>query len=260
MTALHETITIANSRATSSCSCSCRRESGYPGSVQVKTFDHVALWVDERDALARLLTDCCDMHVIERTDDFTLVGGDAREGKLTLFAAEGRRETGVLDHVGLSVPDLESTAARIDAAGFPVGNSDGEELLVQAPAGLSLGLVQGWPGSVPDLDHVVLSVPEPASTAEVLTSLGLENGDDGLHVANRRLVLRHGETRASDRPLLNHLAFLVDSADDARNEARSLGVAIDREVDAANTRAVFVEGPDGIVLEYVERKPGFSLR
>ena len=30
------------------------------------------------------------MHVIERTDDFTLVGADARRFKLTLFAAEGR--------------------------------------------------------------------------------------------------------------------------------------------------------------------------
>jgi hypothetical protein len=32
------------------------------------------------------------MHVIERTDRFTLVGSDARRGKLTLFDAEGPRE------------------------------------------------------------------------------------------------------------------------------------------------------------------------
>ena len=32
------------------------------------------------------------MHVIERTDRFTLIGSDARRGKLTLFAAEGPRE------------------------------------------------------------------------------------------------------------------------------------------------------------------------
>ena len=36
------------------------------------------------------------MHVIERTDAFTLVGADARRGKLTLFDAEGPRDPGAL--------------------------------------------------------------------------------------------------------------------------------------------------------------------
>ena len=57
--------------------------------MTLNSFDHVALWTDERDRLARLLVDCCGMHEIERTDQFTLVGGDARRGKLTLFEAEG---------------------------------------------------------------------------------------------------------------------------------------------------------------------------
>lgn len=56
--------------------------------MDVNTFDHVALWTSARDELARLLVDCCEMHEIERTDRFTLVGGDARRGKLTLFDAE----------------------------------------------------------------------------------------------------------------------------------------------------------------------------
>ena len=47
------------------------------------------------------------MHVIERTDRFTLVGADARRGKLTLFDAEGPRERGALKHVALRVNDLE---------------------------------------------------------------------------------------------------------------------------------------------------------
>src|SRR2546427_12739835 len=72
-----------------------------------KTLDHVALWVADRDPIADLLTGSVGMHVIDRTDAFTLVGSDARRGKLTLFAAEGPREQGALKHVALRVSSLE---------------------------------------------------------------------------------------------------------------------------------------------------------
>ena len=41
---------------------------------------------------------------VDRTDTFTLVGGDARRGKLTLFAAEAPRERGVLERIVVRVP------------------------------------------------------------------------------------------------------------------------------------------------------------
>src|SRR5439155_7775401 len=75
--------------------------------VRPKTLDHVALWVADRDRIADFLTERLSMHVIEQTDKFTLVGTDARRGKLTLFVAEGPRERGALKHVGLGVSDLE---------------------------------------------------------------------------------------------------------------------------------------------------------
>jgi len=59
--------------------------------VRPETLDHVALWVADRDPIADFLTERVGMHVVDRTDAFTLVGSDARRGKLTLFAAEGRR-------------------------------------------------------------------------------------------------------------------------------------------------------------------------
>ena len=62
--------------------------------IEPTSLDHVALWVADRDALADLVCDHLGMHVIERTDRFTLVGADAREGKLTLFTADGPREPG----------------------------------------------------------------------------------------------------------------------------------------------------------------------
>ena len=73
-----------------------------------ETLDHVALWVADRDRIADFVTARLGMHVVERTDAFTLVGSDARRGKLTLFAAEGPREQGALKHIALRVSSLES--------------------------------------------------------------------------------------------------------------------------------------------------------
>ena len=95
--------------------------------MDVTSFDHVALWTAERDELARLLTDGCGMHVIDRTDAFTLVGGDARRGKVTLFAAEAPRERGVLERIVVRVPDLESARERLTAAGYPPDGAYGLE-------------------------------------------------------------------------------------------------------------------------------------
>ena len=69
---------------------------GYIGrAVRPKTLDHVA-WLADRDRVADFVTTHLGMHVIERTDKFTLVGSDARKGKLTLFEAGAPRERGAL--------------------------------------------------------------------------------------------------------------------------------------------------------------------
>jgi hypothetical protein len=52
---------------------------------------------------------------------------------------------------------------------------------------------------------------------------------------------------------------LVDSADEHIDEARETGIEIDNVVDAANTYAVFLWGPERVRVEYVEHKPTFSL-
>ena len=64
---------------------------------------------------------------------------------------------------------------------------------------------------------------------------------------------------APDRPLLNHLGVLVDSVAEHQTEAEELGVEIADFVDATNTLALFVWGPDRVKLEYIEHKPSFSL-
>jgi hypothetical protein len=68
-----------------------------------------------------------------------------------------------------------------------------------------------------------------------------------------------GAVAEPDKPLLNHLAVLVDSADQHLNEAKEIGVEVADFVDAPNTLAVFLWGPERVKIEYVEHKPSFSL-
>ena len=218
-----------------------------------RSLDHVALWVTERERLAAFLCDQLGMHVIEKADDFTLVGVDARLGKLTLFDAEGPRDRGVLERVVLRVRDLEAAASKL-----PGEVADGQ-LLLDAPDGLRVGLVEVPQAVDYDLDHVVLRVPDPDASAAVLSEMGFARRDGRLAIADRELLLEPGDEAEADRPLLNHLAVLVDSAEESRAEAERRGFEIAEFKDAANTLAAFVWGPDRIKLEYVEHKPGFAL-
>ena len=195
------------------------------------------------------------MHVIEETDSFTLVGIDAKLGKLTLFAAEGPRSAGALERVVLRVADLEEAAGRL-----PVEyERDAGVLHFDGPEGLRLGLVQA-DGEEYDLDHVVLRVPDPERAADELSALGFDRqrrpAGSGRPPPAAPARVSPPTTGARS---LNHLALLVDSARAVQHEAEQLGMDIDDIKDAPNTFAVFVRGPAGIRVEYVEHKPGFAL-
>jgi catechol 2,3-dioxygenase-like lactoylglutathione lyase family enzyme len=206
--------------------------------VNPLTLDHVAFWVADRDAITDVVTSELGMHVIERTDAFTLVGADARRGKLTLFDAEGPREPGALKHVGWRVPEVE-----------------GERELELAD-GVRIVLVEGEH----DLDHVALFSHDPEATAAEYQSYGFEPaGPRSVKVGNATIEFHPGDPGTPERPLLNHLAVLVDSADEHIAAANDLGIEIDDVKDAANTYAVFLRGPEGVRIEYVEHKPTFSL-
>jgi Glyoxalase/Bleomycin resistance protein/Dioxygenase superfamily len=219
------------------------------GRVRPSSLDHVALWVGDRDSIADFATAHLGMHVIERTDRFTLVGSDARRGKLTLFAAEGPRDRGALAHVALRVSDLETARAAL-----PPGTPE----VFDAGEGLFLTLVEGETDVEYDLDHVALSSTDPEAAARAWLRYGFRPTDDPhrVEVGGAYLELHEGDPAETDRPLLNHLAVLVDQA----AGAQELGVEVADVVDAPNTFAVFVWGPDRVKLEYVEHKASFSLR
>jgi catechol 2,3-dioxygenase-like lactoylglutathione lyase family enzyme len=232
--------------------------------VRPETLDHVALWVADRDRIADFLTDRVGMHVVDRTDAFTLVGSDARRGKLTLFAAEGSREQGALKHVALRVSSLEQ-AERALRDGFEIERPREGELYFDVSEGLRLGLVEAPTDVDYDLDHVALWSATPQETADAYERLGFEPVEAGpsetprVEVGGAFVEFHRGEPGDPERPLLNHLAVKVESADEHISEARELGLEIDNIVDAANTYAVFVWGPERVRVEYVEHKPEFSL-
>jgi catechol 2,3-dioxygenase-like lactoylglutathione lyase family enzyme len=209
--------------------------------VTVQTLDHVALWVADRDPIARQLEESLGMHVIERTERFTLMGANARRFKLTLFAAEGPRQRGALKHVTLRV-------------------NDGDESEHELGEGLQVNVVRAPTDVDYDLDHVALFSEDPEATAREYLSLGFAQADprDGVprvELGGAYVEFHHGDASEPERPLLNHLAVLVDRAD----EAKELDAEVADVVDGPNTYAVFLWGPERVKIEYVEHKPTFSL-
>jgi len=214
--------------------------------VEPNTLDHVAFWVTERDAIVDAATQQLGMHVIDRQDNFTLIGSDARRGKLTLFDAEGPRDRGAFKHVALRVSSLDGR--------------DGLEL----PEGIQVRLVEAPTDVEYDLDHVALYTADPEVTAEAYRDYGFapaapKDGVPRVEVGGAHVEFHKGDPGETEQPLLNHLAVLVDSADDHKRDAEELGIEVERVVDAANTYAVFLWGPDRVRIEYVEHKPTFSL-
>ena len=227
--------------------------------------DHVAYWLADREPVAQFLTSHLGMHVIDQTDKFALLGSNARRGKLTLFTAEGPRERGALMHVALRVSDLDAALADLPGELDIERPRPGEAYFDVGNEGVRLGLVEAATDVDYDLDHVALFSASPEETAGEYGSLGFSSTAPGASGAPRVEVggafveFYPGEPGRPDRPLLNHLAVLVESADEHIAAANDLGVEIDDVVDAPNTYAVFLWGPERVRVEYVEHKPTFSL-
>lgn len=213
--------------------------------------DHVAFWVADRDAIVERCERLLGMHVIDRQAGFTLVGTDARRGKLTFFDAEGPRDPGLFGHVGLRVSDLGAATARL---------REGSRELLDLGEGVLVRLVEAATDIEYDLDHVALVSPDPHGAVAGYERLGFARlGEARVGVGGAAVCLDPGAPRPTGRPLLNHLAVLVDSAADHEREAEELGLEVESTVEAENTRAVFLVGPDGVRIEYVEHKATFSL-
>lgn len=208
--------------------------------------DHVALYVSDPQGSASALLARLPLRILEETDEFVLVGRRPELGKLTFFEAPAPREAGSLVRIGIAVP-CALASSRVDL---------GEDLTVE--------LVPGPRDGEVDLDHVALRVPDPDASARAWLDLGFERAErvgpiERVRLGDTFVELHPGSPRPSRQPLLNHVGLLVESVEEARSSVAEAGLEIQRVVDAENSRAVFLSGPDGVEVELIEHRPSFAL-
>lgn len=230
--------------------------------MKVEKLDHVALYMGDRSVAAEFLTSYLGFHVVDHTDRYTLVGAGGRIGKLTLFdAPEGTAPSpGVIERINVRVADPKTAASRLPGESN-LRYEDGEYLF-DGPEGLPLALVPGEGDFTDyDLEGILLRSGDPEAAAREFARMGFAPGEDAATVRageyRLRLVPSVSDTEAQG--MLFHLGCLVDSAQGHREEAEELGFEIQDFVEGPNTLAVFVRGPEGVSVEYVEHKPTFSL-
>jgi catechol 2,3-dioxygenase-like lactoylglutathione lyase family enzyme len=230
--------------------------------VKVQKLDHIALYMSDRDAAADFLTSYLGFHVVDRTDRYTLVGAGGRIGKLTLFdAPEGAETTpGLIERLRVRVEDPESAVARLPEGSGAEPYEGG--YLFSGPEGLPFALVRGEGDFADyDLEGLALRSGDPEGSARGFVEMGFAPGEDVTTVKAGEYRLRFVPSApgGAAQGMLYHLGCLVDSAEDHRKQAEEQGLEIQDFVEGPNTVAVFVRGPEGVSVEYVEHKPTFSL-
>jgi len=214
--------------------------------VKPQRIDHVALWVADREADTSRILRLFDVEILEKEDDFTLLGSDPELGKLTLFDAEGPRDQSQLMHVAFREPGRE------DAKDIDVGE------------GLHLYRLGAHDTPAVDLDHIALRAPDDETSALRWIELGFERAEPRIEPSVRLklgesyLELHPGTPLPTERPLLNHIGLRVESIDPYLNGNAELPLEILEVVDAEHSRAVFVQGPDNVRVELIEHKPSFA--
>jgi catechol 2,3-dioxygenase-like lactoylglutathione lyase family enzyme len=227
--------------------------------MKVNMLDHIALYMNDRDAVASFLTTYLGFHVVDHTERYTLVGAGGRIGKLTLFdAPQGTTPSpGEIGRITIRVADPEAAVKELPPEANAAPSDDGYDFT--GPEGLPLALVRGEGGSADyDLEGLTLRSRAPEESARTLVEMGFVPEDDATVKAGDYLV-RLTDSAPTTGGMLFHIGCLVDSAEDHRREAEERGLEVTNFVEGPNTLAAFVRGPEGVSVEYVEHKPTFSL-
>ena len=201
--------------------------------MKPKILDHVALWVAERDRIADFSTQhsaCTSSSAPTRSRSSA---PDARRGKLTLFEAEGPRERGALQHVAFRVKT--SSGARRSCRWSRPRAGDGA-VYFDLSEGLRLGSSRAETESTTTSTTWRCSRRPEERRALRRRSASRRGGRAARRGRGRVRRVPPRGAGATERPLLNHLAVLVDSADEhARGRRSSAGIEVADVVDAPNT-------------------------
>ena len=214
--------------------------------------DHVALRVDDPDAVAAFLSEHCGMERGESPEGFSSMAPPGGGASLFLFRAEDPAAAGVLERVVLRVSDLDRALSLLPD-GVAVEQAEPEIATFEGPEGLGLGFTQVFGGADYDLDHLVLRVMDPDETTIALAELGFVPRGGALHVADKQVRVRPGMRSAGENERLSHIGVLVESVEPVKGQALRGGLEFDELTLGPNRLGIYVRGPERIRVEYSER-------
>lgn len=218
--------------------------------------DHVAIRVADRAAAEQELLDRFDIRVFERTDRLTLLGADPKFGKITLLDEEGTEESTtdrVVSLVLAGSSDADAVPVTL-SSGFVVTFAEHDGAEPAPPRHALVGI------SLRSSDPPIAAAQYEAVGDLHVESVGLEHAvlDVGSSSGGGRITLlreRGGDHRSS---ALDHIGLRVGDARSWRDRFEAHDVDVVRWVDAAHSRAVFVDGPDDVLVEFVEQTAPFE--
>lgn len=221
------------------------------------TLDHVAIRVADRAAMREALLRALDWVVVEETERFTLLGADADHGKLTLLDAPAgtHPQPGRLSSLVLAAPDGTVVTEPLQlpeglAVTFaPVAGAAWEGTPRHALIGVSLRAAD------PPIVAARLEV-EHGMTIEVVQSNLAVLRVDG-NASSGTITVSRERWNVAAEPMLDHVGIRIDDAARSRDDAEHAGLVVDRWVEAPHSRAVFIVGPEQLLLEYVELTRAF---
>jgi len=175
----------------------------------------------------------------------------------------------VLDHIGFSVTDLDATLRELEADGAKVVTPAREVAglfklaFVEDAWGVRVEVVQD-PAKL-GLHHVHLRAPDPAAAlAWYVDKLGgtaakLKDRIDGINYGGVWLLAQRGEATPSQGHAIDHIGFRPLNIDRVVAGLKTKNVKVTTEPrpltlpSGTTMRLAFIEGPDGVRIELVQR-------
>ncbi len=175
----------------------------------------------------------------------------------------------VLDHIGFSVTDLDATVRNLAADGAKVVTPAREVAglfklaFVEDPWGVRIEVVQD-PAKL-GLHHVHLRAPNPAAAlAWYVDKVGgavgkLKDRIEGVNYGGVWILAQQGDATPSQGHAIDHIGFRPLNVDSVVAGLKAKSVKVTTEPrpltlpSGTNMRLAFIEGPDGVRIELVQR-------
>jgi catechol 2,3-dioxygenase-like lactoylglutathione lyase family enzyme len=175
----------------------------------------------------------------------------------------------VLDHIGFSVADLDAAMNTLQAGGAKITQPARDVAglfklaFIEDPWGTRIEVVQD--SQKLGLHHVHLRAPEPsAALAWYVDKFGgsigrLKDRIDGINYGGVWILAARGDATPSQGHAIDHIGFRPLNVDSAVVALKSKNVKVTTEprpltlASGTSMRLAFIEGPEGVRIELVQR-------